>query len=280
MHNPVMLKEVIKFLDIKQDGLYIDFTYGAGGHSKEILKYLNKKGNLISLDKDILSCILAKKNKNESFHMSFKEFKKKSNFFSNVDGIIIDLGMSSDQIQDTKMGLSFNKNTHLDMRINSKQKLRASDWINFVNKKDLNDFLNFFFKEKLSAAITKNIIKFKKKKYIKTTKDLCFIITKTINSKHHLKSISKIFTIIKVLINNELFVLNMLLKNIKNILKNGGILIIISFNSIEDKIVKNFFFKKNFKNKIQHISSRPNIKEIDKNYPSRSAIMHTLKILN
>ena len=165
MHKPVMLKETIKFLDIKQDGLYLDLTYGIGGHSNEISKYLNKHGTLISIDKDTLAYILAKKsNKSNIFNMSFNEFKTESNFFKNVDGIILDLGLSLEQIIDPKMGLSFYKNTHLDMRLNNKQKLWASDWINFVNEKDLKLFLNFFMEENISKIISKNIIIFRKKK--------------------------------------------------------------------------------------------------------------------
>lgn len=273
MHEPVMLKEVIKFLDLKQTGLYLDFTYGIGGHSKEIKKYLNKNGNLISLDKDILSCILGKKKNLKIFKMPFNEFKKKSSFFSNADGIIIDLGVSLKQIKDKKIGLSFDKNSYLDMRINSEQKLRASDWINFVKKNELKEFLNFFLEKNTSNIITKNIITFRKKNYIKTTNELCDIIKKSIN----IKNINKIFMIIKILINNDLFILNILFKNIEKILKYNGICLIISFNSIEDKIIKNYFLKNNTNLSVKHISNRPNIKELNENYKARSAIMHIIK---
>lgn len=279
MHKPVMIKETVKFLDIKQDGLYLDLTYGIGGHSNEISKYLNKYGNLISIDKDTLSYILGKKksNKYNIFKMSFNEFKNESNFFKNIDGIILDLGLSLEQITDANMGLSFYKNTHLDMRLNKKQKLRASDWINFVNEKDLKSFLLFFIEENVSNIISKNIITFRKKKKIKTSKDLCYIIIKSLNQKDNLKNISKIFTIIKILINNELFLLSLLLNNITNLMKKKSYLIVISFNSFEDTIVKNYILNKNNLYKFKYISNRPNVKEINKNYPSRNAVMHILK---
>lgn len=278
MHTPVMLKETIKFLDIKQDGLYLDLTYGIGGHSNEISKYLNKYGTLISIDKDTLSYMLAKKkNKYKIFKMSFNEFKNKSNFYKNVDGIILDLGLSLEQIKDIKMGMSFYKNAHLDMRLNKKQKLRASDWINFVNEKDLTSFLFFFMEEHASKILSKNIIIFRKKKKIKTSKDLCYIIIKSINQKENLKNISKIFTLIKILINNELFLLSLLLNNIKNLMTQKASLIVISFNSFEDKIVKNYILNKNNLSNFKHISNRPDVKELNKNYPSRNAIMHIIK---
>ncbi|HIH2763612.1 MAG TPA: 16S rRNA (cytosine(1402)-N(4))-methyltransferase RsmH [Candidatus Azoamicus sp.] len=279
MHNPVMLKEAMKFLDLKPDGLYLDLTYGIGGHSNEISKYLNKYGTLISIDKDILSYTLAKKTETKCniFKMSFNEFKNESNFSKNIDGIILDLGLSLDQIKDAKMGLSFYKNSHLDMRLDKKQKLRASDWINVVNEIDLKIFFNFFIEENISNILLKNIIKFRKKKKIKTSKDLCYIIIKSLNQKDNLKNISKIFTLIKILINNELFLLSLLLNDIKILMTDHCNLIIITFNSFEDKIVKNYIFNKNNLSKFKHIFNRPEIKELNKNYPSRNAIMHILK---
>ena len=185
MHTPVMLKETIKFLDIKQDGLYLDLTYGIGGHSNEISKYLNKYGTLIAIDKDTMSYILAKKqtNKYEIFKMSFNEFKTESHFFKNIDGIIVDLGLSLEQIKDAKMGLSFDKNAHLDMRLNKKQKLRASDWINFVNEKDLILFLNLFMQENMSKILSKNILIFRKKKKNKNIKRFMLHYNKIYKSK-------------------------------------------------------------------------------------------------
>lgn len=272
-----MLKETVKFLDIKQDGLYLDLTYGLGGHSNEIAKYINKYGELISTDKDTLSYILANKKNNTTFKMSFNDFKNKSNFFYNIDGIILDLGLSIEQIKDAKMGLSFCKNTHLDMRLNKNQKLRASDWINFVEEMDLYIFFKFFMEESIAKTISKNIIKFRLKKKIKTSKDLGYIIITSLNQKDAIKNISKIFTIIKLLINNELFLLSLLLNNIKDLIKDNGQLLIISFNSFEDKIIKNYILNKKNSYKFTHIANRPDIKETNKNYPSRSAIMHILK---
>lgn len=270
MHKPVMTKELIKNIDLKPNGTYIDFTYGVGGHSNEILKYLNKYGNLIVSDYDIKSYNLAKKNKKiKAFNLQFQNLCNLKILNKNTNGIIIDIGNSLNQIKNSEYGKSCENKIPLDMRINTKQKLKANDWLNIIKKKDLLNFLSSFIQEHIAKNIVKNILTLRKKKYIKISNDITNIIP-NIKNKH------KIFNFFKILINNELFNLNNLIKNINKITKKQSTVIFISFNSSEDEVIKKCL-NNNFYIEIKNNSKRPNILELNKNYSAKSAIMRIFK---
>ncbi|NIH40953.1 MAG: 16S rRNA (cytosine(1402)-N(4))-methyltransferase RsmH [Buchnera aphidicola (Periphyllus aceris)] len=248
MHTPVLLKKSIKFLKIKKNGIYIDATFGCGGHSKKILKKLGSQGKLYVIDKDPESIKIAKKIKDSRIKIikgSFSQIYKyctKYKILRKINGIILDLGISSLQLNNSKRGFSFKKDGPLDMRMNQKKGITASKWIMNATEKKISEVLKKYGEERYSKKIASNITKYKKKKKIKRTQQLSKIIKKSLpyQKKHPSR---RSFQAIRIYLNNELYELKKFLKNILKILKPKGRLCIISFHSLEDRIIKNFMFK-------------------------------------
>ncbi|CAL4321420.1 Ribosomal RNA small subunit methyltransferase H [Buchnera aphidicola (Protaphis terricola)] len=305
-HIPVMKKESIKSLNIKKNGIYIDGTFGMGGHSTEILKKLGKDGKLYAMDKDFNSVLIAKKIKDirfNIFHDDFSNilnFSKSQNIIGKVNGILFDLGMSSYQIEDSKRGFSFKKNGPLDMRMNQKIGITASDWIDKSDIKKIAFVLKNFGEERFAKKIAYAIKNYNKKKKITETFELVDIIKRTIPSKNRFKHPARrTFQAIRIYINQELEEIKKALKDILKILKPGGRIVILSFHSLEDRIVKNFMIKNSTKLMIPYgipitekeikklqicklkIINRilPNNKEIQKNPRSRSSILRTAELI-
>lgn len=281
MHKSVMINELTKFIDINPNGLYVDSTFGLGGHSKEILKYLNLKSKLFIFEKDFISYCYAKNMFLNDLRVKFffSSFEHISYFFlkeNYLDGIICDLGLSLDQIKDKSKGLGFNSNGFLDMRINFFYPFRIIDWFNLATEKDLNCFFYLFYNKKYANEIIKKILIYRKLNVIKTTNELCNIIFTT-NILNKNKILTKFFYFSRIFINNDFFLLICFLEKCLNLLKPGGILILLSFNSFDDNIIKNFVF--NNENKIKFMTFKPSIFEINFNLSSRSALMHIIKKL-
>lgn len=275
MHNSVMLNEVIKHLNIKSNGFYIDATFGAGGHSMKILKHLNFHGKITAFDKNIklYKNIQEKKNINK-FNTSFDSLPQlsKSINIQIYDGIIIDLGFSTNQIKNPQLGFSFKKSNFLDMRFNESQKIRVIDWINNANSFEMADVFSFFGDKNFAYDLTATILKFRQTKIIKTSNDITKILNKT---QYNSSSQNKLFNLIRIFINNEMLHLKTLINNIIYTLKKNAIIILISFNSLEDKISKNYLINNNninFCYKIKPLST-----EINNNINARSAIMRIFK---
>ena len=294
MHIPVMLNEVIESLEIKQNGIYVDLTLGRAGHSKEILNNI-KDGKLIGFDKDIIAIEesrsrLQKINNNFILiHSDFKNFKNelKKYGINKVDGIIADLGVSSPQIDNPDRGFSYNKNGFLDMRMDQSQSLKA--W-NIVNEWNVDELINIFtnyadvkMPKKIANAIVKN-------RPINTTFELVDVIKSSLPAKIiSLKNPAKtVFQAIRIAVNNEFESIDTVLRDSIEFLKKDGILAIITFHSLEDKIVKNFFgdlikSKINPKIPVQEEKKfivktlKPSKKEIEFNKRSRSAKLRVLK---
>jgi len=247
-HIPVLKKETIKFLNIKKDGIYIDCTFGFGGHSKEILKNLNENGILYAIDKDPYSINVAKKIKDHRFHIIPGNFSKILKSFQQkkiqrkVDGILFDLGMSSMQVNDPNRGFSFLLDGPLDMRMDPKKGITAHSWLTKSNKQLISKVLYEFGEERFAKKIALKIVKQRKNRPIERTSELSNLISKIVprNKKH---PATRTFQAIRIYINKELDELKIALKYVFNILKNRGRLLIITFNSLEDRIVKNFMSK-------------------------------------
>lgn len=280
MHFSVMLTEVMKFLDIKSSGVYIDATFGQGGHSGEILRYLNKYGTLFLLDKDFSAYSLAKyKYLNDfrvkSYCMSYDNiscFSSNDAVAGKVDGIIADLGLSYPQIKDPSRGFGFYNDGFLDMRLDDKQEIRAVDWINHASLLDLEHVFFFLGDTFLAKRIAKRIILYRKNSLIRTSKELCNLIL-NITSVDKKIDFNQIFQAIRIFVNDDLHILNKFLTASFDLLKSDGFLIVISFNSLEDAIVKSFFLGK----RNSCIFLKPSFKELSHNCSSRSAIMRVLK---
>ncbi len=252
-----MLKEVLSFIPNDKKINLIDATFGGGGYSKAILKDFNIN-NLIAIDRDPISKIFYEKLKKdfdniELFNQKFSKIEEllenSKHYTEKYDVIIFDLGLSSNQIDNPERGFSFQKDGPLDMKMGSSG-LNAFEVINSFEEKKLADIFYEFGEEKYSRRIAKNIVINRSKKNIENTLELSEIIKKSIPVKHNSKKIhpaTKTFQALRIFINDELNELKIALEKSENLLAKNGLLIIVSFQSLEDRIVKDFFNHKSGK---------------------------------
>ena len=253
-HTPVLLTEAVDGLKIKKDGVYVDVTYGGGGHSREILSRLGEKGRLIAFDQDFDSEVnLIHDDRllfiNENF-MFLKKFLKLNNI-SKIDGILADFGVSSYQIDQPERGFSYRFDADLDMRMDMKNSLTAYKVINKYSVDDLIKIFKNYGDLTNSRKITRAIINSRENKEIKTTAQLNEIITPIIPAKHINKILSRIYQSIRIEVNKELDVIKSLLLQSVELLKTGGRISLISYHSLEDRIVKRFFKTGKFEGEIE-----------------------------
>ena len=251
-HKPVMLKECIENLNIKKDGIYVDGTLGGAGHSREILKKLSDRGLLIGIDRDEEALKAAKENLKEytnikyihDNHDNIKEILNKLEI-NEVDGILLDLGVSSYQLDEKNRGFSYLGENELDMRMDKTQDLTAKKVINIYKEEELAKIIYEYGEERFSRIIAKNICIYRKKKEIETTKELVEIIEKSIpkskqNDGHPAK---RTFQAIRIEVNNEIKPLEKTITDCIDALKPRGRLCVITFHSLEDRAVKNVYKK-------------------------------------
>ncbi len=281
-HAPVMINESIDSLMLNKSGAYLDCTFGLGGHSKEILKRLNSDGTLNSIDQDQTVIEYAKKIQDSRFKFQYSKFSEIGELFLNkkFDGILFDLGVSSLQLDDATRGFSFQKNGKLDMRMDQTNKVSALDWVNNAKEKEIADIFYYLGEERKSRLFAKRIIEKRKNKLIESTEELAeiaFAGKKYGNSKKH--PATNIFRAIRIFINNELEEIKKALLASIDLLQDKGRLVVISFHSMEDRIVKNFLKGKleniEFENSIKIIGKiiKPTQDEINLNPRSRSAVL-------
>ena len=295
-HYPVLLKEIISVITPQHGGTFIDCTFGQGGYTNEILKYQNTK--VIGLDRDINSEFIGKKIQ-EKFpnRFSFKNltFSKLNNLKSkseNIKGIVFDLGYSLTQIKDPEKGLSFNSQGDLNMRMGLND-FSANEVVNNLEDKELEKILKYFGDEKDAKFISRNIVKERQSKKI-DTQELVRIIEKSKRKKNYkVHSATKTFQALRIFVNKEISeLINGLINSVK-ILKKDGVLAVVTFHSLEDRIVK-YFFKNLSENKSvsryePKVAQReilfampskkpivPSEKEVKENPPSRSAKLRYL----
>ena len=249
-HKPVLLKETIDGLNIKKDGIYVDGTLGGAGHSKEILKKLSPKGLLIGIDRDDDALKAARENlkqfENVKYihgnHDEIKEILEELKI-KEVDGILLDLGVSSYQLDEKKRGFSYLGNNELDMRMDKSQKLTAKEIINKYSEEKLANIIYEYGEERFSRQIAKNICEYRKNKEIETTEELVKIIEKSLPSfsKKEGHPAKRTFQAIRIEVNDEIKPLYNTIQNCINLLKSGGRLCVITFHSLEDRAVKNAY---------------------------------------
>ena len=250
MHISVLLQESIDNLNLKEDSIIVDATLGRAGHSSEILKRI-KNGKLIAFDQDDEAIEASQKKLSEIasnytiIKSNFKNMKQelaKLNI-TKVDGILFDLGVSSPQLDEDYRGFSFHKDSKLDMRMDRSQELSAYEVVNNYSEEELTNIFYKYGEEKFSSKIAKNIVNKRKEKNIETTLELVEIIKESVPEKykreHH--PARKIFQAIRIEVNKELDVLKEVLDDALDLLNKNGRLSIISFHSLEDKIVKEKF---------------------------------------
>jgi 16S rRNA (cytosine1402-N4)-methyltransferase len=280
MHIPVLQKEVIEYLDPKPNENFIDCTVGEAGHSLAILENNGPKGKVLGIDLDknqilklkgIERLILA----NDNFN-NLKEIVKKEKFNS-VSGILFDLGMSSGHLEESGRGFSFLKKEPLDMRYDLENPLTAEKILNYWSESEMERILKEFGEERFSSQIAREIVEQRKVRPIKNTVQLIEILKKAIPYKYQHQRIhfaTRTFQALRISVNNELNNLKQVLPRAAEILKPGGRLLIISFHSLEDRIVKNFFKERSAVGELKILTKKPigpGQQEIKINPRSRSA---------
>ena len=277
-HEPVLLRETVTNLIYDKSGSYLDCTFGLGGHSKKILENLNSDGYLYSIDKDEEVKGYADLIKDKRFKFQKSTFSNISNLFSKntMNGVLFDLGVSSLQLDKPERGFSFMREGELDMRFDNTSGMSAKEWINNASEKELADVFYFLGEERKSRQYAKKIIQARKDGDISSTKNLGELFKPKGFQKKH--PATNIFRGIRILVNNEFEELKEGLISAIKVLKDRGILAVISFHSAEDRIVKNFF-KKDYKIffegiKLKNIDKiKPSKEEKSTNPRSRSAIL-------
>ena len=251
-HETVLLHEAVEALNIKEEGVYIDATFGRGGHSAEIIKQLGSQGRLLLIDKDPLAIAFAKEvYKGDErvlvWQGSFKDFPDALKDFGleKADGILLDLGVSSPQLDDASRGFSFMRDGDLDMRMDPDAGMSAKEWIEKASEEEIANVIYQYGEDKLSRRIARNIVEKRDESPISTTLQLAEIIASSIPMRLQKKEPGKhpatrSFQAIRIFINRELDDLIECLDNLKECLANKGRIVVISFHSLEDRIVKRF----------------------------------------
>ncbi|CEK11216.1 16S rRNA (cytosine(1402)-N(4))-methyltransferase RsmH [Legionella hackeliae] len=248
-HQSVLLHEALEGLAIKADGVYIDGTFGRGGHSRAILQRLSDAGRLFAIDKDPEAIAYAKKSfsNDKRFHIYHGSFAKLADFakeeqvYGKVDGILLDLGVSSPQLDNPDRGFSFMQQGPLDMRMDLSQHLDAAQFINETEAEEMAAIFREYGEERFAGRIARAIVSARAETPIKTTEQLAEIV-KQANPKweKHKHPATRVFQAIRIHVNQELTDLTMCLKTVIDVLAIGGRLAVISFHSLEDRIVKQF----------------------------------------
>ncbi len=305
-HYSVLLDETINNLNIKENGVYVDATMGYAGHSQKILKEL-KDGFLFAFDADktainySLEKLSSISDNFQIFHSNFVHMKEilKQNNIDKVDGIIFDLGFSSPQVDEKNRGFSFMQNATLDMRMNQDSKISAKDIVNNYTKEELTKIFFTYGEEKMSKVIAQKIITYRQNKLITDTLELVEIIKNAVGASYFYKNHPerKIFQALRIEVNDELNVLEKVLPDAISLLNENGRICVITFHSLEDKIVKKIFKKysevdevvkglpdipQNYKPLIKLINKKPILpsdKEINENSRSKSAKLRVVERL-
>lgn len=246
-HIPVLLNEVLDGLDIKPDGIYVDATFGRGGHSRKILERLGPSGRLYGLDRDLTAVEAAKEIKDERFCITHSDFSnilevcERLGIAGKVDGILMDIGVSSPQIDDPSRGFSFEKDGPLDMRMDQSAKLDAKTIVNTYSKQDLAYIFKVYGEENFASKVAAAIVRDREKKPFETTLELSEFIKRVIGGKPTPKhKATRCFQALRIAVNGELDELKKALDSSLEVLADNGRLCVISFHSLEDRIVKTF----------------------------------------
>lgn len=279
-HIPVLVKELILLLKPVSNGVYIDTTLGGGGHSQELLKYLGSEGVVIGMDRDKGALSLVERSladvRLKYLHGRFSEMAEKVRAlgYEEVDGIIMDFGVSMMQIKEAERGFSFYSHAPLDMRMNMDQSLTASEVVNTWREKDLLRILREYGEENKAIQIAKAIIEERKVKEIGNCVHLAGIVERVYKRRGRRHPATKTFQALRIAVNDELNELSTGLVQSLNILKRRGRLCVITYHSLEDRISKRFFIAGEKEGQLKRLNKKviiPSERELKKNPSSRSA---------
>jgi 16S rRNA (cytosine1402-N4)-methyltransferase len=245
-HATVLLNEAVDALQVKPDGVYVDGTFGRGGHSRLILSKLGASGRLIAFDKDPMAIAAGQAIQDVRFHMvhsGFEHLSEKLRELSvdKVDGVLLDLGVSSPQLDDAQRGFSFRFDAPLDMRMDTSRGQTAAEWLAVADEGELTEVIRDYGEERFARQVARAIIAARQEQAIDTTKQLADIVGKTVHTREPGKNpATRTFQAIRIHINRELEELESVLPQCVDVLKTGGRMSVISFHSLEDRMVKQF----------------------------------------
>lgn len=302
-HKPVLLEEAVASLAIKSDGYYLDGTFGRGGHSRAIMAQLAQQGRLFALDKDPQAIEAGQEEWSDDPRFSivqgtFAEMDRMVQEWQierNLDGILLDLGVSSPQLDDPERGFSFSKDGPLDMRMDPTQGVSAAQWLADAPERDMSRVFWEFGEERHARRIARSIVEARQKQTLETTAQLAGLIENTIGHREKKHPATRCFQAIRIFVNNELGDLKTGLDAAIRVLRPGGRLVVISFHSLEDRLVKRTFREAARPGKIQRNipahpdwvaslkligkATRPSEHEISENPRARSATMRVAEKL-
>ena len=268
LHVPVLLEESLGFLINDLSGTYLDLTFGRGSHSQQLLNRISPQGRLHAVDRDLEAVSFGKENINDPrfsiYHSNYSEIDA---LFpqQQFDGILFDLGTCSTQLDNSDRGFSFQSDGPLDMRMDKSSGFSAAEWLNSAPENEIGDILYQYGDEKSSRKIARAIIEFRATKPLQTTIELSKVIEAVLKRTGKTHPATKSFQAIRIHVNQELHHLRTGLSKLHNILKVNGVVVIISFHSLEDRIVKNFF--------------KPEIEQMPKDIPINTSVSETYRCI-
>ena len=296
-HIPALLTEAIDLLDIKPDGIYIDATFGGGGHSRAIIGKLGEEGHLFSFDRDMD----AYENRIDDSRFTFVHgnFRHVANFMryfkvDKVDGILADFGVSFHHFDTPERGFSFRNEAPLDMRMNTKAHVTAAEWLAKADENQLIAMLRAYADLKKPGAVAKSILKAREQQPIETTMQLAEAVKEALDPRQEKKELAQVFQAFRITVNHEADDLSRFLNSTLNVLKPGGRLVTLTYHSMEDRMVKNFFktgniegkedkdFFGNVSTKWKLITRKPleaSPQEVEENPRSRSARLRAAQLI-
>lgn len=279
-HIPVMVKEVIEVLSPRPGGIYIDATVGPGGHTLEILRHIGLEGRVLGIDRDEETLNLARQRINDNRVLLrkglFSEIKKiaADEGISEVDGILFDFGISMVQVKDMERAFSFSSDYPLDMRMDRSKGVTAEDIVNTYPARELERILREYGEERLAERITRAIISHRRKGRIESCKELADIVSKVYGRRGRIHPATRTFQALRIAVNDEINEIREGLRDSLTLLRKEGRLCVISYHSLEDRIVKNFMREKESEGILRILTKKPltpGYEEIMSNPASRSA---------
>ncbi|HLF17317.1 MAG TPA: 16S rRNA (cytosine(1402)-N(4))-methyltransferase RsmH [Candidatus Omnitrophota bacterium] len=292
-HVPVMVEEVVQYLQPQVNGTYVDATLGLGGHAEAILQRIGIRGRLVGIDRDEHSLLMARRNLTgyehqcQFVHESFRNIDKvlKEQHLDKVNGILLDLGISSFQLEDESRGFSFQKEGPLDMRMNQQSRITAYDLINSLSEHEIAKILREYGEERWHLRIARNIVRQRALSPIRTTDDLKQIVVKSMppHQRHQkIHPATRTFQAFRIAVNRELEEVETAIDKCMEHLAPGGRLVVISFHSLEDRIVKQkfrLFARMGLARMLTKKPLRPQEEEIEQNSRARSARLRAVERL-
>ena len=245
-HAPVLLSEAVEALQVKADGIYVDGTFGRGGHSREILRRLDERGRLIAMDRDAAAITTGREIGDERLqlvHDSFSHLREvlRAHDVLQVDGVLLDLGVSSPQLDDAARGFSFRFDAPLDMRMDATRGITAADWLAAASEREIGEVIRDYGEERFAKQIAAAIVARRAQNPLRTTHELARAVAQAVRTREPGQDpATRTFQALRIHVNQELAELSAVLPQCVQALRSGGRLVVISFHSLEDRIVKRF----------------------------------------